>query len=958
MKLANSQKMCSSWLTVMLVLTMLMSFMQIGHIPGVNVMPVAKANTPMPQVTSTSTAILTVKIGDYIQFGKYNDEPIMWRVIHKDENGNPVLFADRILSIKAFDASGSYHSGDSDCFRSDSRNCFGSNYYPDSNIRQWLNSSSPNSGANRIDWIQNDPSASNIWSELNPYDTEKGFLANGNFTSAERSMIKPFMHKVLIDGEDYAKKNGGTYTHTYNSNISSVVQNYDTAYYKNVTDKVFLLSVKQLKEWVHDRGFSITAKPSAVAIAKSADEFSELNINKNWHYWLNTPRADYVMLDVCLDYGCFEEHYDQSVRTVTDDGIVNYNFANNGSIGIRPSLQLSLTSAIFVSGGTGTSSKPYMVTGDSIAPSAPSGLATSNVSGTGIKLSWSASTDNVGVAGYEVYQNGNLIKKVTGKTTSYVVSNLIPSTSYRFSVRALDTAGNSSGWSNELAITTATANTALKIGDYIQFGKYNNTPILWRVIHKDANGYPVLFADRILTIKSFDARGSYHSEYYRKQYGSNDYSGSNIRQWLNSSSPNSGSNRIDWIQNDPSATNIYSGHNPYYAEKGFLADGNFTVTERNLIKPLAHRVLLAGEDVPKKDGGTQNHAYQRDITDVVQNYDSAYYKNVTDQVFLLSVKQLKEWVYDRGWSITAKPTAAAVAKSTSKIEYLNNGSDWSYWLNSPIDKNSYSVRSVYRIGFVDNDYAYRDDNGVRPALLLNLKSTIFKSGGIGNSSNPYVVTGANVSAPKDTTVPSAPSGLGANSVSPTGLTLAWKSATDNVAVTGYDVYRNGVLVKTLPANATTWSVSGLRAGKTYTFLIRARDAAGNQSNGNSNGSTIQVKTRSTISIVGKTITVNGNTLNLGAGVEPATINGSIMVPFRPIFEALGLSVSYNATTKVIQGSGNGYKLSMKMNSRAAKIKDTINKTMPVAPTTIKGITMVPLRFIGEELGVVLTYRSK
>jgi hypothetical protein len=50
-----------------------------------------------------------VKIGTYIKFGKYNGQPILWRVIHNDENGNPVLFADRILSIKAFDASGNYH---------------------------------------------------------------------------------------------------------------------------------------------------------------------------------------------------------------------------------------------------------------------------------------------------------------------------------------------------------------------------------------------------------------------------------------------------------------------------------------------------------------------------------------------------------------------------------------------------------------------------------------------------------------------------------------------------------------------------------------------------------------------------------------------------------------------------------------------------------------------------------
>jgi hypothetical protein len=498
----------------------------------------------------------------------------------------------------------------------------------------------------------------------------------------------------------------------------------------------------------------------------------------------------------------------------------------------------------------------------------------------------------------------------------------------------------------------------MNIGDYIQFGKYNNIPILWRVIHKDANGDSVLFADRILTIKAFDARGSYHSEYYRKQYGSNDYSGSNIRQWLNSSSPNSGTNRIDWIQNDPSKANMEI--NPYDTEKGFLANGNFTSAERSLLQPFTHKVLLAGVDAAKRDGGTANHYWSSDISTIVQNYDSAYYKNVTDQVFLLSVKQLKEWVYNRGWPITAKPTSAAIAQSTYKdATNLNSESNWYYWLNSPRVGNSVGVRTAYLDGYVYDRTAHYYGLGVRPALLLNLKSSNFKSGGIGSVSNPYVVTTTNDSdLANDTQAPNAPSLLGANSVSPTGMKITWKPATDNVGVIGYEVYRDGLLVKTLPANATTWSVSGLRAGTTYTFMIRARDAAGNQSNGNSNGSTILVKTHSTISIVGKTITVNGNTLNLGAGVEPATINGSIMVPFRPIFEALGLSVSYNATTKAIEGTRSGYKLSMKMKSRTATVNGKVNKTMPVAPTTIKGITMVPLRFIADELGVVLTYRSK
>ena len=153
---------------------MLTSLVSFGWVP----------NQVVPDVLQTAeaqAAAPTVDIGQYIQFGKYNDAPILWRVIHKDPTtGDPVLFADRILTMKAFDAGGSYHSANS------LREMGGSNYYPDSNIRQWLNSNSANSGATTIDWIQNDPSAANFASGSNPYNTEKGFLEDGNFTSTER----------------------------------------------------------------------------------------------------------------------------------------------------------------------------------------------------------------------------------------------------------------------------------------------------------------------------------------------------------------------------------------------------------------------------------------------------------------------------------------------------------------------------------------------------------------------------------------------------------------------------------------------------------------------------------------------------------------------------------------------------------------------------------------------------
>ncbi len=89
---------------------------------------------------------------------------------------------------------------------------------------------------------------------------------------------------------------------------------------------------------------------------------------------------------------------------------------------------------------------------DTQAPSVPGALAASNVSQTTADLSWNASTDNVGVTGYTVYQNGSSI--VTTSGTSYQVSGLSANTAYDFSVSANDAAGNDSGQSSAISVTT------------------------------------------------------------------------------------------------------------------------------------------------------------------------------------------------------------------------------------------------------------------------------------------------------------------------------------------------------------------------------------------------------------------------------------------------------------------------------------------------------------------------
>ena len=81
----------------------------------------------------------------------------------------------------------------------------------------------------------------------------------------------------------------------------------------------------------------------------------------------------------------------------------------------------------------------------------------------------------------------------------------------------------------------------------------------------------------------------------------------------------------------------------------------------------------------------------------------------------------------------------------------------------------------------------------------------------------------------DSQAPSAPAGLSVGGQSQTALTLSWNAPTDNVGVTGYNLYRGGNEVGSNNASTRSYTFSGLSCGTTYTVAVDAVDAAGNRS---------------------------------------------------------------------------------------------------------------------------------
>ncbi|MCP2244199.1 proprotein convertase P-domain-containing protein [Lentzea aerocolonigenes] len=92
-------------------------------------------------------------------------------------------------------------------------------------------------------------------------------------------------------------------------------------------------------------------------------------------------------------------------------------------------------------------------TGDTTAPTVPGNARSTGVTSSSASLAWDASTDDVGVTGYEVLNGGTVATKVTGTTAT--VSGLTADTAYSFTVRAVDAAGNQSKETPAIAMRTS-----------------------------------------------------------------------------------------------------------------------------------------------------------------------------------------------------------------------------------------------------------------------------------------------------------------------------------------------------------------------------------------------------------------------------------------------------------------------------------------------------------------------
>jgi chitodextrinase len=157
---------------------------------------------------------------------------------------------------------------------------------------------------------------------------------------------------------------------------------------------------------------------------------------------------------------------------------------------------------------------------------------------------------------------------------------------------------------------------------------------------------------------------------------------------------------------------------------------------------------------------------------------------------------------------SANVTWTTSEPSTSRVEY---GLTTAFGSFTPLDSTLVSSHAV-------------TVSGLSPATTYRYRVRSIDAAGnerVGNNNTFTTAAGA------DIVPPSTPTGLAAVAASPMQVNLSWNAATDNVGVTGYIVFRNGVQVGT-PAG-TSFSDTGLSRATSYSYTVAARDAAGNLS---------------------------------------------------------------------------------------------------------------------------------
>ena len=494
-------------------------------------------------------------------------------------------------------------------------------------------------------------------------------------------------------------------------------------------------------------------------------------------------------------------------------------------------------------------------TPDTTPPSAPGTLSATVVSGSEVDLSWGAATDNVGVTGYLVERCAgsgctNFAQVATPTGTSYKDTSVSNGTSYSYRVRATDAAGDLGPYSNTASATTPdttppsapgtlTANAISSAEVDLSWGaSTDNVGVTGYVVQRCAGSGCTNFAQVATptgtTYKDTSVSGS---TAYSYRVRATDAAG-NLSAYSNTATattPAAPSGLVAaYAFNEGSGTSVTdasgNGHNGTVANATWSTSGKYgaalqfngsstlvTIADAASLHLTTGMTLEAWVDPSTVNGNWR---------DVIYKGNDNFYLEATSS----NASHPDAGLIAGGSYADAFGTSALTANAWSFLTATYDGSTLRLYVNgtqvastahtgaiststNPLQIGGDSIYGQYFAGLIDNVRVY---NVALTAAQIQTDQT----------------TAVTSQGPSDTTPPSAPGTLTATAVSSSEIDLSWGAATDNVGVSGYYIERcagsgctNFAQIAT--ATGTSFDDTSVSASTTYSYRVRATDAAGN-----------------------------------------------------------------------------------------------------------------------------------
>lgn len=431
---------------------------------------------------------------------------------------------------------------------------------------------------------------------------------------------------------------------------------------------------------------------------------------------------------------------------------------------------------------------------DTQPPSVPTNVVATPQAPTWINLTWTASTDDIAVAGYRIFRNGSEVG--TSATTSYLDAGLSPATTYTYTVSAYDAVGNQSSQSAQAVATTPL--TVVYQRFYSENFDTNPFETTWEAFESDcttASPGSVVWYDAggtgcgglgqyvqryssgercIVNQRPFNATGWDRIKLtYSYCVAASDGSASITPEVFRDGS---------WV---PGITVTYPGSYRWITKSevvGMSAASQVTNIRFRLsgsanVYRSVDCVYIDGIDVtvPTSTCSTATTITKDPLTDII--YDAA--DSGGSGVALVQLWYKKET--GGTWTNT---NIVGIGPSGTFDPWTPTAGDGTYFIRS---------RARDGAGFFENDL---------PA-------------------------GGDASFVYDTTAPSIPNNVLAVAQTPSTIQITWAASNDNVSIAGYKIFRNGAEIGT--SASTEYLDNGLLPDTTYTYTISAFDAADNNS---------------------------------------------------------------------------------------------------------------------------------